>query len=83
MVVARPLIIKEDGFNAELPLDMSLRTSPATGDDPNEVMTSYQTQAMMASSIESILAYRVTYSMDDIQAGVAKLPTGCVYLVYE
>jgi hypothetical protein len=82
-MATRPLIINEDGFDSVLPHDVPLLTSPATGDEPDEVMTSFQTQAMMASSIESMFAYKIQYSMEDIQAGVAKLPTGCVYLVYE
>jgi hypothetical protein len=83
-MATRPLVInKEDGRDAELPLDTSLLVTPATGVHPNEVMTSYQTQAMVQSALESMFAYKIQYSMTDIQAGVAKLPTGCVYLVYE
>ncbi|MDR2117377.1 MAG: hypothetical protein LBP87_13450 [Planctomycetaceae bacterium] len=81
--VTRPLVIDDSGRDAELPEAMSLLVSPASGEYPDEVMTAFQTQALVQAALESMFQYKIQYSTTDIQAGVAKLPTGCVYLVYE
>ena len=84
-MAVRPLVINEDGCDTLLPDGVPLSTNPAV--ELEDVPQMGQMQAYVMSTLQqmvlSILDYRIQYSTEDIEAGVAGLPTGCVYLVYE
>jgi hypothetical protein len=84
-MATRPLIIDEDGSIARLPEGMPLQVNPALEDNeaPQWSQVLMSIQASVEASIKAMFEYKIQYSTEDIEAGVAQLPTGCVYLVYE
>jgi hypothetical protein len=85
VMATRPLTIDIDGHISRLPDGVPLQVNPAMNDTdaPQLLQMQASIQATLEMTLNAMFDYRVQYSTNDIQAGVAKLPTGCIYLVYE
>jgi hypothetical protein len=84
-MATKPLIIDTNGCISQLSDGMPLQVNPAVGidDAPQMIQVQALVATMLEETIRNVFAYQIQYSPNDIQAGVAALPTGCVYLVYE